>query len=132
MPPREDRVVELFCGPEKPFSSVASFLGYSTITFDEDPNSGADIIAAAAEADPQRFPTEPAMVWMAPPSEGFDDKAGWDNFSPVTPAATLAEEGLRHSLALAVKMRPKWWFMEAPKSYLRKLPVMAGFNRGYV
>jgi hypothetical protein len=124
-----EHTVELFCGPEKPFSSIASFLGYQTTTVDDDPNSGADIIAPASENDP-RFPSAPTMIWMAPPTAGFEDKAGWDNFSPVTEVATLAEEGIRRSLRLARQMQPKWWFMEAPKSYLRKLPLMAGFNRG--
>jgi len=128
-----EHTVELYCGPTKPFSSIASFLGYSTTTFDPNPDNQADVIAAAAEVDLARFPSAPTMVWMAPPIDGFEDKAGWDwsNFSPVTPAASLAEEGLRHCLGLAWQMKPKWWFLETPKSCLRKLPVVAGFNKGY-
>src|SRR5258706_1894280 len=96
---QQEHTVELFCGPEKPFSSIASFLGYKTTTFDPNPDYQADVIAAAADVDPARFPSAPVMVWMVPPSEGFDDKSGWDwgNFSPVTESATLAEDGLRHS-----------------------------------
>ena len=73
------------------------------------------------------------MMWMAPPSEGFDDKAGWDwgIFSQATEAATLAEDGLRRCLNLSYHLKPKWWFLEMPKSCLRRLPIMAGFNRGY-
>ena len=128
-----EQTVELFCGPEKPFSSVASFLGYRTITFDPDPRSGADVIAAASEADPQQFPSAPLMVWMAPPSQGFIDKSGWDwsNYSPITSSATSAENTLRQCLNLAYQMKATWWFLEVPKSCLRKLPIMAGFNRGY-
>jgi hypothetical protein len=129
----EEHTVELYCGSTKPFSSIASFLGYRTTTFDPNPEYQADVIAAAAEVDPAWFPSAPTMVWMAPPSEGFDDKAGWDwsNFSPVTPGANLAEDGLRHCLNLAYQMKAKWWFLEVPKSCLRKLPIVAGFNRGY-
>lgn len=129
----KEHTVELYCGLAKPFSSIASFLGYNTTTFDPNPDHQADVIAAAAEVDPARFPAAPTIVWMAPPSEGFDDKTGWDwsNFSPITPAAILAEDALTHCLNLARQMKATWWFLEAPKSCLRKLPVMAGFNRGY-
>ena len=129
----EEHTVELYCGQAKPFSSIASFLGYRTTTFDPNPDYQADVIAPAAEVDPARFPAAPTVAWMAPPSEGFDDRAGWDwsNFSPVTPTATLAEDGLRHCLSLAYRMKAKWWFLEVPKSCLRKLPIMVGFNKGY-
>lgn len=130
MVPQEEHTVELFCGPEKPFSSTAGFLGYRTFTFDENPASTADVTATIAEADPQKFPVTPLMVWMAPPADGFEDKSGWENFSPVTPAAISAEKYFGGCLTLARIMRPKWWFIEAPKSYLRKLPLTAGFNRG--
>ena len=62
MPSLAEHTVELFCGPEKPFSSVASFLGYQTTTFDPDPDSDADVIATAADADPEKFPSSPIMV----------------------------------------------------------------------
>jgi len=130
MSQNQEVTVELFCGADKPFSSIASFLGYRPFTFDPEPASSSDVTGPISEADPGRFPQAPAMVWMAPPSDGFEDSKGWDNFSPVTPSATLAEQTVRDCLRLARSMRPSWWFMEAPKSYLRKLPMMAGFNRG--
>jgi len=130
---QEEHTVELFSGPEKPFSNIASFLGYRTTTFDPNPDYQADVVAAAADADPTRFPSTPIMVWMAPPSEGFADKSGWDssNFAPITESATFAEEHLSQCLNLANQMKAKWWFLETPKSYLRQLPLMRGFNRGY-
>jgi hypothetical protein len=127
-----NQTVELFSGPENPFSSVAAALGYGTFTFDPDPQSGAQLAGDARMVSADLLPQEPLIVWTAPPCEAFTNAQDWTHGMAQTDAARQAEEILGAAITLMSRLRPKWWFVETPKlEVIRKLPLMAGFNRGY-
>lgn len=129
-----EQTVELFCG-SKPFSQLAGALGYGVFTVDSNPawapNLTADIRTLAADA----LPSSPFIVWAAPPdASAFHDPESWDkdgSFYPANPAAEQAVELFRSTISVITAMKPTWWFIEHPKSLLRKMPLTAGFNRGY-
>ena len=130
-----DQTVELFCGETKTFSNLAGALGFSTFTMDLNaevvPNLVADIRTAAAD----QLPAAPIIVWAAPPtSPTFTDLKSWHtdgSFAPATPEAEDAISLVRATLGLMTMLKPTWWFLESPKSLLRRMPLFAGYNRGY-
>lgn len=127
-----DQTVELFSGPERPFSRVAAALGYQTFTFDPDPRSGAKLVGDARTVSADLLPQEPLIVWTAPPCEAFANAQDWAQGMAQTVSARQAEEVLGAAITLMSRLRPKWWFVETPKlDVIRKLPLMTGFNRGY-
>jgi hypothetical protein len=129
-----DQTVELFCG-SKPFSKVASALGYATFTVDRDASLNPDLVASVGQIQPGKIPAAPLIVWAAPPGNPvFHSKANWEADGSFYPRNEDAEQALnlfRETVGLITQLKPTWWFIENPKSLLRKMPVVAGFNRGY-
>lgn len=130
-----DQTVELFCGDQKPFSSIARSLGYATFTVDQDPASQADLVVASLPVSSSEIPQAPLIVWASPPdSSTFTNRACWENdgsFYPLTHEAEIAIGIIRNTISAITALKPKWWFLESPKSLLRSMPLFAGFNRGY-
>ena len=122
--------VELFCGEVKGFSCIASSLGYSTFTVDIDPGNSPDLVADIRSVGGTALPTNPHIVWAAPPHAGFSD-SHWKGMDPTDEAGERAIDVFRATISALSLMQPKWWFIENPKGVLRGLPVVAGFNRGY-
>lgn len=126
-----DQTVELFCGQEKTFSQLASALGYKTFAVDRDPAVEPDLVADIQDLGPADLPVQPLLVWVRPPSHAFAGPGAWKGGEPATPEAEEALAVLGRAITLMSRMQPTWWFVETPKSPLRKNPLMAGFNRGY-
>ena len=94
------------------------------------PDIAADILTVSAS----QFPSSPLVVWASPPHSAFSAaaKGDWDDVgTPNTPEGEKAIEVFSKTINLIRELKPKWWFIENPKSILRKIPMMAGFNRGY-
>ena len=129
-----EQTVELFCG-SKPFSQIASALGFFTFTVDADPAHAADLVADIRSLSANQLPSNPLIIWAAPPdAAAFYDPDSWEKDGSYYPATPLAEEAIgvwRATISLISGMKPVWWFIENPKSLLRTMPVNAGFNRGY-
>ena len=128
-------VVELYCGPEKPFSKIAEALGYTATTVDPHRDAGATVTAKITEDLAIRLPKKPLIVWASPPwSPLFLDTSAWasdGSFAPENQQAEEAMELVRQTIRLITAMNPAWWFLEHPKSLMRRMPLFAGFNRGY-
>lgn len=125
-----EQTVELFCGETKAFSSIASALGFATFTVDVNPDVKPSFVADVRTLDASAAPSSPLIVWAAPPGNGFE--AGhWNGIDPTDKTGELALEIFRATVSAISMLNPKWWFIESPKSVLRGLPVVAGFNRGY-
>jgi len=130
-----DQTVELYSGAEKPFSKIAEALGYAATSVDPNREAGATVTGSIVEDLAARLPRAPLIVWAAPPfSEVLSTKAEWENdgsFYPKTADAQLAIDQLRNTIGLLHALKPTWWFIEQPKSLVRNMPLLAGFNRGY-
>jgi hypothetical protein len=129
-----EQTVELFCG-SKPFSQLAEALGYGVFTVDINPARSPDLTADIRAVAAGSLPSSPFIVWAAPPdAPAFHDPESWDkdgSFHPANSAAEKAVELFRSTISTITAMKPTWWFIEHPKSLLRKMPLTAGFNRGY-
>ena len=126
-----EQTVELFCG-EKAFSQIAQSLNYGTFTLDKNPAFAPDIAADILSVSASQFPSSPLIVWASPPDHAFSDRDNWEkDGTPKTPDGEKALEIFGTTINLIRELKPKWWFIENPKSILRTMPMMAGFNRGY-
>lgn len=126
-----EQTVELFCG-EKAFSQIAQSLGYSTFTLDINPAFAPDIAADILSVSADQFPSNPLVVWACPPDSAFTERANWDKEGYAqTPDGEKAMEIFSKTINLIRELKPKWWFIENPKSILRTMTMMAGFNRGH-
>ena len=130
-----DQTVELFCGKAKTFSCIADALGFATFTVDSDPAVSPDLKGDICAIHPSALPNAPLIVWAAPPGfPVFRNRKEWSedgSFSPLTAEAEQAMTVMRHTINLITALKPTWWFVENPKSPLRRMPLFAGFNRGY-
>lgn len=130
-----DQTVELYCGTEKPFSQVAEALGYATFTVDVNPENEPNLAGRISAALAKDIPASPLIVWAAPPyHEVFHSSECWDSdgsLHPRTEEAEAAINAIRGTIGLLTALKPTWWFIEHPKSLVRKMPLFTGFNRGY-
>jgi hypothetical protein len=130
-----DQTVELFCGRTKAFSNIAGALGFATFTVDADPAVLPDLTGDICTLAPSVLPSTPLIVWAAPPAFSvLEDAEAWasdGSFSPETPEAEHAMTVIRQTISLLTALKPTWWFLEHPKSLMRRMPSFAGFNRGY-
>jgi len=130
-----DQTVELYCGAERPFSQIAEALGYGTFTVDANPEYKPSLVSKVSEELAQHIPSSPLIVWAAPPfSEVFRSSDSWESdgsLYPRTEEAETAIKAMRNTIGLITALKPTWWFIEHPKSLVRKMPLFAGFNRGY-
>lgn len=125
-----EQTVELFCGSEKTFSSLAGALGYATFTVDVDAGVSPDLVADIRNLEAPALPARPLIVWAAPPSSGFAAEH-WNGIDPVDVDGERAMDLFRATMRVLLLLEPAWWFIESPRGVLRDLPVLAGFNRGY-
>lgn len=130
-----EQTVELYCGPEKPFSKIAAALGYSAISVDPLADANPTVVGPIGEELASSLPTAPLIVWAAPPfNKVLVDRSAWEDdgsFYPKTEEAHLATNQIRDTIRLLTPLKPTWWFIEQPKSLARTMPMFAGFNRGY-
>ncbi len=102
-----------------------------------DPNPSAEpkIVGPIAGGLASQLPPSPLIVWAAPPfNRVLLDAESWDadgSFYPKTDDAHSAINHLRNTIELLTALKPTWWFIEQPKSLVRRMPLFAGFNRGY-
>lgn len=130
-----EQTAELFSGREQPFSKIAEALGYSTFTVDKNPEASPSLVSVIGQLQVRELPSSPLVVWAAPPyHDVFRSAESWDSdgsLYPRTDEAQAAINIIRETVGLLAALKPTWWFIEHPKSLLRKMPLFAGFNRGY-
>lgn len=129
-----EQTVELFCGA-KVFSNIAGALGFKTFTVDINPDVAPDLTADVRTVSPSGLPMRPLIVWAAPPdAAAFVNPGSWTTDGSFAATDAAAEEAIAtfgKAVTLVALLKPTWWFIENPKSLLRKMPITAGFNRGY-
>lgn len=123
------KILELFSGTES-FSRVARFKGHQTFTIDNNhifkPSLCKDILEVSIHDIPYEFDT-PDILWASPPCTSFSQmavSAHWNYFEPRSSFAKLSIEMIRKTLKLIDEIQPRFWFIENPRSILRKFPEM--------
>jgi hypothetical protein len=130
-------VIDLFCGL-KGWSEPFLERGHEVITLDIDPKFHPDIVADILEVEPEDFPWRPDAILASPPCEAFSvlrigrNWTGPDDpnpHSPKTPEAAHAVKLVEKTINLIEQMSPRFFVIENPRAKLRKLPMMARFDR---
>lgn len=101
-----EQTVELFCGENKAFSSIAGALGFATFTVDVRPEAKPTLIADVRALDASAVPSKPFIVWAAPPGEGFEP-AHWNGIDPTDELAEIALARFRATVS-AISMPKKF------------------------
>lgn len=114
--------IELFCGT-KSFSKVASNLGHSIYTVDNNSQFNPDFLGDVMEwENPQGICD---VLWASPPCQGFSVAAIGKNWNK---DATPKSDSVLKAIALVKKtmdivdhLEPEYWFIENPRGMLRKM-----------
>ena len=119
-------ILELFAGTAS-FARVAEFYGHDTYTIDNDPIFKTDKTMDIMALTPEDIPFDIDILWASPPCTSFSQSGvwkHWDYFEPKTDFAVLSLELIRKTIEIIKSAKPKYWFIENPRSILRKFPEM--------
>jgi hypothetical protein len=129
------RILELFAGTAS-FSRVAKFYGHGTFTVDIDPRFKCDLTTDILDMElldiPHEFRVEPDILWLSPPCTTFSQAGVWRHWNyqePKSESAIIALSMIRESIRLIKVIQPRFWFLENPRSVLRKFPEMQNLPR---
>lgn len=119
------RTIELFSGTAS-FSRVAKELGHSIETYDNSPDAddlGNHHTADVAELNLSCESVD--ILWASPPCQAFSVAAMGRNWVKETrePKTDRARDGmklLRATIGIIANMRPRFWFIENPRGFMRK------------
>ena len=123
------KTLEIFCGT-KSFLKVASEIGHSTFTVDNEPSHSPDWCG-----DILQFKTKECfdIVWASPPCTCFSVASigsSWvGNYHPKRVATALGMAYVLKTLDIIKQVKPKYWFIENPRGVLRKMGFMEGLGR---
>lgn len=134
------RVLDLFAG-EKGWSQAFADAGHIVVTVElnpaQNPTICADITKLDADTIRQAFGGhDPDIILASPPCTAFSVasighhwQGGFRAYIPKTDAAKFSLLMVQKTLDLITELKPKWWWLENPRGVLRKLPIMAPFER---
>lgn len=132
------KVLELFSGTGV-LSKAFRDRGHETFTVDFDQNIEcdlhADIETLTADEIIEAF-GKPDVVWASPDCTTYSVaaishhrmKLG-ETLYPVTEYAQKCDRTNRHVIELIEQLKPKYWFIENPRGWLRKMDFMKGLPR---
>lgn len=131
------RLLDLFAGLEG-WAGPWREAGHEVCSVDFDPNFQVDIHADVMDLRPTDLPWRPDVVLASPPCEGFTVMNIGKNWTrpndvpphaPKTPLAWQALKLVTRTLELIGELESAFWVMENPRGKLRKLPVVAPYER---
>lgn len=132
-------VFDFFAGTGSSTQAFAD-AGHTVITFELDTQFEAtehvNIFDLTAEYLLSTY-GQPDFIWASPPCTAFSVASmghhwtgGGRAYIPKTEAAKSSQLLVAHTLELIAKLKPtQGWLMENPRGMLRKLPVVAGYER---
>lgn len=129
----EMKILELFCGT-KSFSNVAKDMGHQVITLDSNPQFNPNICENIIDFD--YIFNNIDIVWASPPCQCFSVATigrNWNkDYTPKTKGAELAMQLVLKTLVIINDLQPTYYFIENPRSMLRKMWFMKGYNRNTI
>lgn len=125
------RVLDLFCGLKgwsAPFTA-----GHEVVTLDFDPRFNPTICADILKVSVADFGGAFDVVLASPPCEGFSvmniGKNWHHDHTPKTQSAWLGLSILTKTVELITELAPRFWVIENPVGKMRRMPVLAPFER---
>lgn len=134
------KVLDLFCGT-KSIASAFESRGHEvfTVDWDErfDPTLCADIGKLTAKDVIQLCGGVPDVIWASPDCTTYSvaaisrhrKKEASGNLQPISDYAKQCDEVNKHLIALIQELKPKYWFIENPRSAFRKMDFIKSFPR---
>ena len=135
------KCVDLFSGTRS-IAKAFNQRGFETFTIELDKQHKnidwyADIMEVTAKDIIEKF-GKPDVIWASPPCTSYSIAAIshhrkknpiTGNLDPVSDFAKLSDKLVQHTLQLIKDLEPKYWFIENPRSGLRKMWFMQGLPR---
>ena len=134
------KVLDLFCGT-KSIANAFELRGHEVFTVDWDkrfnPTMCADIGKLTAKDVIQLCGGVPDVIWASPDCTTYSvaaisrhrKKEASGNLQPVSDYAKQCDEVNKHLIALIQELKPKYWFIENPRSAFRKMDFIKPFPR---
>lgn len=124
-------VLELFAG-SRSVGKCAAMKGWNVFSSDIVQFGGIDYVVDILEFNISRIPFKYIdVLWASPPCTGFSVAAlgkNWNKnngiFHPKSESAVHGMLLMKKTLELINELQPKYWYIENPRSVLRKLPMM--------
>lgn len=115
------KVLELFSGTES-FSKVARDRGHQTFTVDKEKKFNPNLTKDLWDVELGDIPFKPDVIWASPPCTHFSIATHryWANRKPSIQSMQSFNLILR-TLSLIMRLNPRFWILENPKSRLRWL-----------
>ena len=125
------KVVELFSGPNRSFSTVCEEHGHETYCIEFDNRFECDLHADVMHLEPYMLPPRfraPDVVWASPPCKGFSvctigrywRKVG-DTGVPKHPVSFAGHALLKRTFWLIMELNPAAFIIENPMGMMRKV-----------
>lgn len=124
------KCLEICCGT-KSFSKVFT----DSLTIDIDEKFNPDICVDICEWDYKQYAIGSFdFIWASPPCVSFSTMAGGKHrdkitLEPKTETGKLGNKILDRCIEIINYLKPKYWCIENPRGYMRRMPQMAQFNR---
>lgn len=133
------KVLELFAGTGS-ISKAFRRRGHETFTVDYDPSFECDLCADVLTLDPQAIIDQfgrPDVIWASPDCTTYSVAAIYKhrrrepsgNLAPKTERAAISDRVNLHTHNLIMALSPRLWFIENPRSGMRKMDFMSGLPR---
>jgi len=124
------RCLELCCGT-KSFSKVFQ----NSLTIDIEEKFNPDICIDILEWDYKEYKKgDFFFIWASPPCISFSNMSGGKHRDKITlePKTEIGKQGdavLNKVLEIIEYFEPKYWCIENPRGYMRRMPQMLNLNR---
>jgi site-specific DNA-cytosine methylase len=125
------RVLELFAG-SRSIGNIADKLGYEVFSVDINQFDKIDLAIDILDLKKEMIPFEPDIIWASPPCTTYSVAAisHHRNYGiPKTEFAAISDKLIMKTLSLIKDFNPKFWYIENPRGYLRKMDFMKGLSR---
>tara|TARA_R100000664_G_C2729041_1_gene120116 strand:+ start:136 stop:771 length:636 start_codon:yes stop_codon:yes gene_type:complete len=125
------KVLELFAG-SRSIGKVAEELGYKVFSVDINNFKDIDLVKDIEFLTKEDIPFIPDMIWASPPCTTYSIAAishHRDYGKPKTDFAAKSDRLVLKTFELIKELNPKFWYIENPRGYLRKMDFMKGIPK---